>query len=209
MGCSPPDSSLHAIFQARILEWVATPSSRGSSWPWDQTCISCIAGGFLTTEPPREAEEGVKVKSLSHGRLLATPWTAAYQAPPSMGFSRQEYWIGVPLPSPEEGVEELICRSSLSENVVSVRCLIFSKQSRCMRNTWHKTFHCDEAAFFQAGWCRPLSGKAKSCSSASYSRVVEKGREMKPREVLRQILGHRRSKKRDHIPVQKGKDQTE
>ena len=42
----------------------------------------------------------VKVKSLSRIRLLATPWTAAYQAPPSMGFSRQEYWSGVPLPSP-------------------------------------------------------------------------------------------------------------
>ena len=42
----------------------------------------------------------MKVKSLSHVRLLATPWTAAYQAPPSMGFSRQEYWSGVPLPSP-------------------------------------------------------------------------------------------------------------
>ena len=41
----------------------------------------------------------VKVKSLSRTRLLATPWTAAYQAPPSMGFSRQEYWSGVPLPS--------------------------------------------------------------------------------------------------------------
>ena len=41
-----------------------------------------------------------KVKSLSRVLLLATPWTAAYQAPPSMGFSRQEYWSGVPLPSP-------------------------------------------------------------------------------------------------------------
>ena len=41
----------------------------------------------------------MKVKSLSRVRLLATPWTAAYQAPPSMGFSRQEYWSGVPLPS--------------------------------------------------------------------------------------------------------------
>ena len=41
----------------------------------------------------------VKVKSLSRVQLLATPWTAAHQAPPSMGFSRQEYWSGVPLPS--------------------------------------------------------------------------------------------------------------
>ena len=42
----------------------------------------------------------MKVKLLSRVRLLATPWTAAYQAPPPMGFSRQEYWSGVPLPSP-------------------------------------------------------------------------------------------------------------
>ena len=44
----------------------------------------------------------MKVKPLSRVRLLATPWTAPYQAPPSMGFSRQEYWSGVPLPSPNE-----------------------------------------------------------------------------------------------------------
>ena len=43
----------------------------------------------------------MKVKSLSRVRLFATPWTAAHQAPPSMGFSRQEYWSGVPLPSPD------------------------------------------------------------------------------------------------------------
>ena len=47
------------------------------------------------------------MKSLSGVRLFAIPWTAAYQAPPSMGFSRQEYWSGVPLPSPLEGLEEL------------------------------------------------------------------------------------------------------
>ena len=41
-----------------------------------------------------------EVKSLSHVRLFATPWTVAYQAPPSMGFSRQEYWSGLPFPSP-------------------------------------------------------------------------------------------------------------
>ena len=47
----------------------------------------------------------VKVKSLSRVQLLATPWTAAYQAPPSMGFSRQEYWSGVPLTSPLEKID--------------------------------------------------------------------------------------------------------
>ena len=44
----------------------------------------------------------VKVKSLSHVRLFATPWTVAYNAPPSIGFSRQEYWSGLPFPSPED-----------------------------------------------------------------------------------------------------------
>ena len=72
---SPPGSPVPGILQARILEWVAISFS--NAWKWK-----------------------VKVKSLSHVRLLATPWTAAYQAPPSMGFSRQEYWSGVPLPSP-------------------------------------------------------------------------------------------------------------
>ena len=45
--CSPPDSSVHGILQARILEWVAMPSSRGSSQPRDQTHVSCIECGFL------------------------------------------------------------------------------------------------------------------------------------------------------------------
>ena len=72
---SPPGSPVPGILQARILEWVAISSS--NAWNWK-----------------------VKVKSFSRIRLLPTPWTAAHQAPPSMGFSRQEYWTGVPLPSP-------------------------------------------------------------------------------------------------------------
>ena len=72
---SPTGSPIPGILQARTLEWVAISFS--NAWKWK-----------------------VKVKSLSGVRLLATPWTAAYQAPPSMGFSRQEYWSGVPLPSP-------------------------------------------------------------------------------------------------------------
>ena len=51
--CSPPGSSVHGgISQARILEWVATSFSRGSSWPRDRICISCLASEFFTTEPP-------------------------------------------------------------------------------------------------------------------------------------------------------------
>ena len=73
--CGPPGSSVPGILQARILEWVAISFS--NAWKWK-----------------------VKVKLLSHAWLLVTPWTRAYQALPSMGFSRQEYWSGVPLPSP-------------------------------------------------------------------------------------------------------------
>ena len=72
---SPPGSPIPGILQARTLEWVAISFS--NVWKWK-----------------------VKVKLLSRVRLLTTPWTAAYQAPPSMGFSRQEYWSGVPLLSP-------------------------------------------------------------------------------------------------------------
>ena len=71
---STPGSPVPGILQARTLEWVAISFSNAGKWK-------------------------VKVKLLSHVQLLATPWTATYQAPPSMGFSRQEYRSGVPLPS--------------------------------------------------------------------------------------------------------------
>jgi len=71
---NPPVSPVPGILQVRTLEWVAISFS--NAWKWKVT-----------------------VKSLSRARLFMIPWTAAYQAPPSMGFSRQEYWNGVPLPS--------------------------------------------------------------------------------------------------------------
>ena len=58
MDCSPPGSSVHGIFQARILECVAIPFSRGSSWPRDWTQVSCIAGRFFTFWGTREAPMG-------------------------------------------------------------------------------------------------------------------------------------------------------
>ena len=71
---SPPGFPVPGILQARTLEWAAISFS--SAWKWK-----------------------VKVKSLSHVWLLTTPWTAAHQAPPSMGFSRQEHRSGLPLPN--------------------------------------------------------------------------------------------------------------
>ena len=55
---------------------------------------------LLTNSCPEIHSQAVKVKSLSHVRLFVTPWTVTYQAPLSMGFSRQEYWSGLPFPSP-------------------------------------------------------------------------------------------------------------
>ena len=81
---SPPGSRIPGILQARPLEWGAI--SFTNAWKWK-----------------------VKVKSLNRVRLLATPWTAAYQAPPSMGFSRQGCWSEVPLPSPSEPLGKPIC----------------------------------------------------------------------------------------------------
>ena len=72
---SQPGSVVPGILQARTVEWVAISFS--NAWKWK-----------------------VKLKSLSHVQLLVTPWTAGHQAPPFTGFSRQEYWSGVPLPSP-------------------------------------------------------------------------------------------------------------
>ena len=82
---SPPGSPVPGILQARTLEWVAISFS--STW-----------------------KRKVKVQSLSRVWLLATSWTAAHQAPLSVGFSRQEYWSGVPLPSPKvfTGIHKIV-----------------------------------------------------------------------------------------------------
>ena len=167
---------VYGILQARILKWVAIPFSRGSSWPRNQTQVSCIADRFFTPEPlgkihaaksaakslqscptlcdpmdcslPGSPVPGilqartlewvaisssnawkwkVKVKLLSRVWLLATPWTAAYQAPPSMGFSRQEYWSGVPL-----------YRISFFEKILDYRLVPNSKE--CL-NIWLQIWH--------------------------------------------------------------------
>ena len=77
MDCSLPDSSVHGISQARILEWVAIPFSRGSSWPRDQTPVFCIAGRFFTTEPPEKNYQRRTLLNLrsSHETCWEThPW---------------------------------------------------------------------------------------------------------------------------------------
>ena len=134
MDCSPSDSSLHEIFQARILEWVVISYSRycvyiyhlyftqqlllllllshvsrvqlcwPHRWqptrlprPWDSPGKNTGVGFHFLLQCMKVKSESEVTQSV---RLLATPWTAAYQTPLSMGFSRQEYWSGVPLPSP-------------------------------------------------------------------------------------------------------------
>ena len=102
----PTKLPVPGILQARTLEWVAISFS--NAWKWK-----------------------VKVKSLSHVRLLATPWTTGYQAPPSMGFSRQKYWSRVPLPSLSLHLEQhyllkntilslLLCNSAFNKNQVFI-----------------------------------------------------------------------------------------
>ena len=135
VDCSLPGSSVHGIFQARVLEWGAIafsmsmstePQTRG---PTEQYTVVSFTGsrdknvkvnfmrdiiGLSGLNIAKLIWMGqivllsacgyqvlkVKAKSLSCVRLFETPWTAAYQAPPCMGFSRQEFWSGVPLPCP-------------------------------------------------------------------------------------------------------------
>ena len=88
--CDPMDysqtcASIHGIFQARVMEWVVISFTRGSSRPRDWTQVSHIVGRCFTVWATREV---LRAKTLRH------------QAPPSLGFSRQEHWSGLPFPSP-------------------------------------------------------------------------------------------------------------
>ena len=102
---SPPGSPIPRILQARTLEWIAISFSSALKWK-------------------------VKVKSLSHVWLFATPWTAAYQAPPSMGFSRQEYWSGVP--SPPKHLDRLVKNPYILVIWTYDHILVF-KWQQCLR----------------------------------------------------------------------------
>ena len=93
MDYSPPGSPVHGILQARTLEWIAISFSNALKWK-------------------------VKVKSLSCVQLFLTSWTAAYQAPSSMGFSRQEYWSGVPLPSLVTRASDAKMRKNLAISIL-------------------------------------------------------------------------------------------
>ena len=97
---SSPGSAHPGILQARTLEWVA--SSFSNAWKWK-----------------------VKGKSLSRVWLLVTSWTAAYKAPPSTGFSRQEYWSGLPLPSPTSLITFI--QIKLSETLFNLNIILFLK----------------------------------------------------------------------------------
>ena len=88
MDCSLPGSSVHGIFQARLLEWVAISFSSGSSQPKDQNWVSHTADRRFTVWATMY-------------RSSANPWTVLCQAPLSVEFSRQDYWSGLPFPSPK------------------------------------------------------------------------------------------------------------
>ena len=121
MDCSLRGSSVHGIFQARVLEWGAIAFSNTLEYYLapKQNEIVPLAAAWVYQEiiilSQREKDkykisltDGIYkfilllllLSRFSRVRLFSTPWTAAYQAPLPMGFSRQEYWSGVPLPSP-------------------------------------------------------------------------------------------------------------
>ena len=104
-------SAAPAAAAAKSLQWCPTLCWKTTRLPhpWDSPGKNTGVGCHFLLQCIK-----VKVKSLSRVRLLATPWTAAYQTPPSMGFSRQEYWSGLPLPSPPGGAsgKESACQCS-------------------------------------------------------------------------------------------------
>ena len=126
----PPGSPVPGTLQARTLEWVAMSFS--NAWKWKS-----------------------KGKLLSRVQLLATPWTAAYQAPPSMGFSRQKYWSGMPLPSPNIYV------------LGPVKDATFVRQDSCS----------SQAGNLSKGrrWLHPVDTQLRSSASVSVTRVLSGG----------------------------------
>ena len=131
---SPAGSAVPGILQAGTLEWVAISFS--NAWKWK-----------------------VKVKSLSCVRLLATPWTAAYQPPPSMGFSRQEYWSGVPLPSPHPHMQH--------SNII----FVFSLPGSSVHGILQARILVSVAISFSSGSFQPKDWTQISCTAGRFFTV--------------------------------------
>ena len=114
---SPPGSPVPGILQARTLEWVAISFS--NAWKWSRSVVS----------------------------NSATPWTAAYQAPPFMGFSRQEYWNEVPLPSPPQYRGTMFCWS--------IYLLVDIFTFLAMENNASTNIHVQAFVCFHLFWVNP------------------------------------------------------
>ena len=113
---SPPGSPVPGILQAETLEWVAISFS--NAWKWK-----------------------VKVKSLSCVRLFETPWTATYQVPPSVGFYRQKYWSGLPLPSPNSTCYQgYICTLLYYNHLLKILVQILSVMQWHSLRIWKDNF---------------------------------------------------------------------
>ena len=134
---SPPGSTVPGILQARTLEWVAISIS--NAWKWK-----------------------VKRKSLSRVRLLANPWTVAYQAPPSMGFSRQEYWSGVPLPPPNSDlwIRQRVQKEALGVTVTS------APGDPVMRKGWTPVLGAGERWWVATSFSASVEGFILACLPA-------------------------------------------
>ena len=111
---SPPGSPVPGILQARTLEWVAISFSK--AW-------KCKG----------------KAKSLSRVQPSATPWTAAFQAPPSMGFARQVYWSGLPLPSPKVIAKQVEFICTIAKQIEAVH-MPYKKDEKKGHNNFANTY---------------------------------------------------------------------
>ena len=130
VDCSLPGFSIHGILQARPWEWVARPLC--SAWKW-------------------------KVKSLIRVWLFATPWTAAYQAPQSMVSSRQEYWSGVPLPSPGPSTHACAITATSQYLILKIPLYIISSSwgwssANYVLGIFLSTLHISTLIFSAASW---------------------------------------------------------
>ena len=147
-----PGSSVPGILQARTLEWVVISFS--NAWKWK-----------------------VKVKSLSHARLFTTPWTAAHQAPPSIGFSRQEYWSGLPLPSPtlcSMYLQFCICR--FNQLKIVWYCNIYWKRSKYEWIHTVQTMLSTLSCIFFMSYVKNNKGRMDSTTEALWEEICNRSR---------------------------------
>ena len=140
MDCSLPGSSVHGVFQARVLEWVAISFFRGPSWPSDRTQVSCIAGRHFTSEPPGKPTKALCMYIKGSDYISLSSLSGSWASCVSAMISTFSFLIYSPFSATNNPVSSASC-ASFPHFIICLLSLLYHGLVMDSCSTWWLPFH--------------------------------------------------------------------